>query len=149
MEPCNISLEEVKTVSIKTEPQWDSELHSKEEPQSKTEEKPPPVHLTEIRTSISPSSAVELNTTSALANYATEADHGCSNSTSLIEESDHTDEEAALPSTNLENDYTSTLLNHQHGVDEDTRSYLVMIRLVTIHHLIGIVIHLCPGGNMT
>nr|CAD7592436.1 unnamed protein product [Timema genevievae] len=38
------------------------------------EEKPPPVHLTEIRTSISPSTAVELNTTSALANYATEAD---------------------------------------------------------------------------
>nr|CAD7201797.1 unnamed protein product [Timema douglasi] len=35
-------------------------------------EKPPPVHPTEIRTSISPSSAVELNTTSALANYATE-----------------------------------------------------------------------------
>nr|CAD7201662.1 unnamed protein product [Timema douglasi] len=31
----------------------------------------PPVHPTEIRTSISPSSAVELNTTSALANYAT------------------------------------------------------------------------------
>nr|CAD7425692.1 unnamed protein product [Timema monikensis] len=38
------------------------------------EEKPPPVHPTEIRTSISPSSAVELNTTSAIANYATEAD---------------------------------------------------------------------------
>nr|CAD7589281.1 unnamed protein product [Timema genevievae] len=37
------------------------------------QEKPPPVHLTEIRTSISPSSAVKLNTTSALANYATEA----------------------------------------------------------------------------
>nr|CAD7586932.1 unnamed protein product [Timema genevievae] len=36
-------------------------------------EKPPPVHPTEIRTSISPSSAVELNTTSALANYATES----------------------------------------------------------------------------
>nr|CAD7259728.1 unnamed protein product [Timema shepardi] len=34
--------------------------------------KPPPVHPTEIRTSISPSSAVELNTTSALANCATE-----------------------------------------------------------------------------
>nr|CAD7398327.1 unnamed protein product [Timema cristinae] len=34
----------------------------------------PPVDPTEIRTSISPSSAVELNTTSALANYATEAD---------------------------------------------------------------------------
>nr|CAD7602476.1 unnamed protein product [Timema genevievae] len=36
--------------------------------------KPPPVHPTEIRTSISPSSAVGLNTTSALANYATEAE---------------------------------------------------------------------------
>nr|CAD7198018.1 unnamed protein product [Timema douglasi] len=33
----------------------------------------PQVHPTEIRTSISPSSAVKLNTTSALANYATEA----------------------------------------------------------------------------
>nr|CAD7403308.1 unnamed protein product [Timema cristinae] len=33
----------------------------------------PPVHSTEIRTSISLSSAVELNTTSGLANYATEA----------------------------------------------------------------------------
>nr|CAD7453641.1 unnamed protein product [Timema tahoe] len=32
-----------------------------------------PVHSIEIRTSISPSSAIELNTTSALANYATEA----------------------------------------------------------------------------
>nr|CAD7576279.1 unnamed protein product [Timema californicum] len=36
-------------------------------------EKPPPVHATEFRTSISPSSAVKLNTISALANYATEA----------------------------------------------------------------------------
>nr|CAD7409255.1 unnamed protein product [Timema cristinae] len=34
------------------------------------------VHPTEIRTSISPSSAVELNTTSASANYATEAGRG-------------------------------------------------------------------------
>nr|CAD7571625.1 unnamed protein product [Timema californicum] len=33
----------------------------------------PPVHPTEIRTSISPSSTVELNTTSVLAYYATEA----------------------------------------------------------------------------
>nr|CAD7448937.1 unnamed protein product [Timema bartmani] len=33
-------------------------------------EKPPSIHPTEIRTSISPSSAVELNTTSALANYS-------------------------------------------------------------------------------
>nr|CAD7575021.1 unnamed protein product [Timema californicum] len=38
------------------------------------QEKPHPVHPTEIRTSISPSSAVELNTTSVLANYATEAE---------------------------------------------------------------------------
>nr|CAD7264545.1 unnamed protein product [Timema shepardi] len=37
------------------------------------EEKPPPVHPTKIRTSISPSSAIELNTTSAFANYVTEA----------------------------------------------------------------------------
>nr|CAD7400498.1 unnamed protein product [Timema cristinae] len=37
---------------------------------------PPPVHPTETRTSISPSSAVDLNTTSALANYATEAGIG-------------------------------------------------------------------------
>ncbi|CAG2054906.1 unnamed protein product [Timema podura] len=35
---------------------------------------PPPVHSTEIRTLISPSSAVELNTTSALTNYAIEAE---------------------------------------------------------------------------
>nr|CAD7586633.1 unnamed protein product [Timema genevievae] len=37
-------------------------------------ERSPPVHPTKIRTSISPSSAVELNTTSVLANYATEAE---------------------------------------------------------------------------
>nr|CAD7567201.1 unnamed protein product [Timema californicum] len=40
-------------------------------------------HQTEIRTSISPSSAVELNTTSALANYATEA--GCYGTTCVGE----------------------------------------------------------------
>nr|CAD7410324.1 unnamed protein product [Timema poppensis] len=34
---------------------------------------PPPIHLTDIRTLISPSSVVHLNTTDALANYATEA----------------------------------------------------------------------------
>nr|CAD7430161.1 unnamed protein product [Timema monikensis] len=48
--------------------EWDTLL-------PKLQEKPPPVHLTEIRTSISPSSAVELNTTSALANYVTEGFH--------------------------------------------------------------------------
>nr|CAD7588794.1 unnamed protein product [Timema genevievae] len=41
-------------------------------PISRNQEKPPPVHPTEIRTSISPSSKVWLNTTGALANYATE-----------------------------------------------------------------------------
>nr|CAD7604622.1 unnamed protein product [Timema genevievae] len=35
------------------------------------------VHPTEIRTSISPSSVVWLNTTGALANYATEAGQAC------------------------------------------------------------------------
>nr|CAD7262279.1 unnamed protein product [Timema shepardi] len=47
-------------------------------------EKPPPVHPTEIRTSISPSSAVELNTTSALANYATEAATSSNNYSLLL-----------------------------------------------------------------
>nr|CAD7395296.1 unnamed protein product [Timema poppensis] len=36
-------------------------------------EKTTPIHPTETRTSISPSSAIQLNTTSALANYATKA----------------------------------------------------------------------------
>nr|CAD7453351.1 unnamed protein product [Timema tahoe] len=40
---------------------------------SSTEQKPPTAYPTEIRASISPSSAVELNTTSAFANYANEA----------------------------------------------------------------------------
>nr|CAD7573623.1 unnamed protein product [Timema californicum] len=38
-------------------------------------EKSPPVNLTEIQTSISPSPAVKLNTTSALANYTTETEY--------------------------------------------------------------------------
>nr|CAD7572158.1 unnamed protein product [Timema californicum] len=50
------------------EDRWTHELW-----QPGTVEKPPPVHPTEIRTSISSYSAVELNTTSTLANYATEA----------------------------------------------------------------------------
>nr|CAD7439328.1 unnamed protein product [Timema bartmani] len=49
------------------------EVWSKQEVLALMQENPPPVHPTEIRTSISPSSAVELNTTSTLANYATEA----------------------------------------------------------------------------
>nr|CAD7575589.1 unnamed protein product [Timema californicum] len=51
----------------------ESELSSTSKRRKTGVGKPPPVHPTEIRTSISPSSAVELNTTSALANYATEA----------------------------------------------------------------------------
>nr|CAD7410470.1 unnamed protein product [Timema poppensis] len=47
-------------------------------------EKPPPVHPTEIRTLISPSSAVELNTTSALANYATGIKISCIMTTSVV-----------------------------------------------------------------
>nr|CAD7203081.1 unnamed protein product [Timema douglasi] len=43
-----------------------------------------PVHPTEIRTSITPASAVELNTTSALANYATEAGQPTLVSTNML-----------------------------------------------------------------
>nr|CAD7256025.1 unnamed protein product [Timema shepardi] len=49
------------------------DLHSRQGEWKTIYKKPPPVHPIEIRTSISPSSAVDLNTTSALANYATEA----------------------------------------------------------------------------
>nr|CAD7570135.1 unnamed protein product [Timema californicum] len=54
--------------------EWLQIINTTAEPhrRSSTLEKPPPVHPTEIQTSISPSSAVELNTTSSLANYATE-----------------------------------------------------------------------------
>nr|CAD7589105.1 unnamed protein product [Timema genevievae] len=50
-----------------------STLLSFQQPSTSEKEKQPPVHPTEIPTLISTSSAVELNTTSALANYATEA----------------------------------------------------------------------------
>nr|CAD7428962.1 unnamed protein product [Timema monikensis] len=59
-------------------PSWDEPRFSLSIPEDTDKmEKLPPVHPTEIRTSISPSSAVELNTTSALANYATEAAWVC------------------------------------------------------------------------
>nr|CAD7396221.1 unnamed protein product [Timema poppensis] len=48
-------------------------------------EKPPPVHLTEIRTSISPSLAVEINTTNTLANYATELTPGSDSTLSTFD----------------------------------------------------------------
>nr|CAD7264436.1 unnamed protein product [Timema shepardi] len=62
---------------MEPEEEWEREglLDPAWEKQQK-KEKPPPVHPTEIRTSISPSSAVELDTTSASANYATEAGIG-------------------------------------------------------------------------
>nr|CAD7570158.1 unnamed protein product [Timema californicum] len=50
---------------------FESYLEHKETVQHQIKGKMETVHPTEIRTSISPSSAVELNTTSALANYAT------------------------------------------------------------------------------
>nr|CAD7570750.1 unnamed protein product [Timema californicum] len=66
---------------------WNGALHSiafdwevKVRRLNELKEKSPPVHPTEILTSISPSSAVELNTTSALANYATEAARALSRS---------------------------------------------------------------------
>nr|CAD7428339.1 unnamed protein product [Timema monikensis] len=60
---------------------------------------PPPVHPTVIRTSISPSSAVELNTTSALANYATEAGatEGSANVMNNINDTASSDEEGEQP----------------------------------------------------
>nr|CAD7596801.1 unnamed protein product [Timema genevievae] len=57
----------------KSQKEFKEQLQVDHEMQKMEQEKPPPVHPTEIRTSISPSSAVELNTTGALANYATEA----------------------------------------------------------------------------
>nr|CAD7202274.1 unnamed protein product [Timema douglasi] len=66
----------------------------------KMREKPPPVHPTKIRTSISLSSAVELNTTSALANYATEAVHPTEIRTSIS------------PSSAVELNTTSELANY-------------------------------------
>nr|CAD7428984.1 unnamed protein product [Timema monikensis] len=64
-----------------------------------TKEKPPPVHPTEIRTSISPSSAVELNTR-ALANHAIEAVHPTEIRTSIS------------PSSAVELNTTSALANY-------------------------------------
>nr|CAD7567584.1 unnamed protein product [Timema californicum] len=61
---------------------------------------PPPIHPTEIRTSISPSSAVKLNTTSALANLATEAVHPTEIRTSIF------------PSSAVELNTTSALANY-------------------------------------
>nr|CAD7452502.1 unnamed protein product [Timema tahoe] len=69
------------------------------------QEKPPPVHPTEIRTSISPSSAVELNTTSALANYATEAGYSAIKLAEYI----LTNNENNLPETTLLSEWASLL----------------------------------------
>nr|CAD7575142.1 unnamed protein product [Timema californicum] len=76
-----------------------------------------PQYPTEIRTSISSSSAIELNTTSALANYATEAVHPTEIRTSIS------------PSSAVELNTTSALANYateadylQHEVERKTRN---------------------------
>nr|CAD7403669.1 unnamed protein product [Timema cristinae] len=80
-----------------------------------------PVHPTEIRTSISPSSAVELNTTSALANYATEAVHPTEIRTSIS------------PSSAVELNTTSALANYatEAGFTELTMNDF------SVHRIIG------------
>nr|CAD7262855.1 unnamed protein product [Timema shepardi] len=72
MESYNLHQPE-ELISPATSP--DSGLHRQQHLSPDTSEKPPPVHPTEIRTSSSPSLAVELNTTSALANYTTEREY--------------------------------------------------------------------------
>nr|CAD7197772.1 unnamed protein product [Timema douglasi] len=67
------TLDELKAKKDEMANNLSQEVARVERENSVLKEKPPPVHPTEIRTSISPSSAVELNTTSTLANYATEA----------------------------------------------------------------------------
>ncbi|CAG2055825.1 unnamed protein product [Timema podura] len=63
-------------IALHTSVNWCSKMHVQSPckliPGNFTLQFPECFHPTEIRTSISPSSAVELNTTSALANYATE-----------------------------------------------------------------------------
>nr|CAD7437867.1 unnamed protein product [Timema bartmani] len=85
--------------------------------------KPPPVHPTEIRTSISPSSVVELNTTSVLANYATEA--GDNRDLRLpqplyqrVVEMLHRNPEFTLATTLRQEEATSgTIVSFSHGVN--------------------------------
>nr|CAD7567630.1 unnamed protein product [Timema californicum] len=72
-------------------------------------EKPPPVHPTEIRTSISPSSAVELNTTSALANYATEIKKQGTQASTSRQAGLHTGKK---PINNVNMEYINTYLVH-------------------------------------
>nr|CAD7576204.1 unnamed protein product [Timema californicum] len=79
----SISLANTLVVLSSTAEDWEIEV--------RISEKPPPVHPTEIRTSISPSSAVELNTTSTLANYTTEFYSGVRLKTHLQAKQRYTD----------------------------------------------------------
>nr|CAD7570749.1 unnamed protein product [Timema californicum] len=81
--------------------------------------KPPPVHPTEIRTLISPSSAVELYTTSALANYATEAVHPTEIRTSIS------------PSSAVDLNTTSALANYATEADNHATGKPCQTRLTT------------------
>nr|CAD7568006.1 unnamed protein product [Timema californicum] len=108
-------------------------------------EKPPPVHPTEIRTSISPSSAFELNTTSAFANYATEADwvapaivSSLQVFTFTVRKVNPTEIRTSIsPSSAVEFNTTSVLSNY---VTEADTSHTSGIRrsYKTAHHLNGL-----------
>nr|CAD7586460.1 unnamed protein product [Timema genevievae] len=77
------------------------------------------VHPTEIRTSIFPSSAVELNTTSTLANYATEAVHPTEIRTSIS------------PSSAVELNTTSALANNATEAGSSPESHLLFYLVAT------------------
>nr|CAD7428435.1 unnamed protein product [Timema monikensis] len=95
--------------------------------------KTPPVHPTEIRTSISPSSAVKLNTSSALANYATE----------MVTLGSGTDKDT--------NTLWSGLVTLGSGTDKDTKQYtLVWFSDSRLGELTKTPIHsvtLCSGAD--
>nr|CAD7405910.1 unnamed protein product [Timema cristinae] len=91
------------------------------DPFTDPKEKPSPVHPTNILTSISPSSAVELNTTSALANYATE------DVSWLAEELPNLINNFLVPSPSFSH------LSFLWAVDVDKVLYEPVIRLITRH----------------
>nr|CAD7259710.1 unnamed protein product [Timema shepardi] len=79
------------------------------------------IHPTEIRTLISPSSAVELNTTSALANYATEAGATASKKEFVSRAQTKTSSEAYLWKIDLKSAFYEVLISREsartHGVN--------------------------------
>nr|CAD7442726.1 unnamed protein product [Timema bartmani] len=72
------------------------------------------IHPTEIRTSISPSSVIWLNTTGALANYATEA--GSNLTTNTMVQRDPIDKRlpGEKPRTSLRSDYVNKTISSRH-----------------------------------